>query len=91
MARDLEGEYTRKKAQAGAIDRMAQTIKKWGEDRPARRAAWASQPGFSPTDTAQERADLRKMMGDHKSAYWRGPDAEVNQARYRELLESGDS
>lgn len=32
-----------------------------------------------------EIAGLRKMMGDHKSEYWKGPMAAKNQARYREL------
>lgn len=32
-----------------------------------------------------ELADLRKMMGDHKSEYWKGPKAANLQARYREL------
>lgn len=35
---------------------------------------------------ANEMAQLRGMMGDRASAYWRGPDAERNQARYRELI-----
>ena len=32
-----------------------------------------------------ELAGLRKMMGDTKSEYWKGPTAAKNQARYREL------
>lgn len=32
-----------------------------------------------------ELADIRKMMGDHKSDYWKGPRAGQLQARYREL------
>ena len=32
-----------------------------------------------------ELADLRKMMGDHKSEYWKGPKAANLQARYRDL------
>lgn len=32
-----------------------------------------------------EIASLKKMMGDQSSAYWKGPDAVKNQARYREL------
>lgn len=32
-----------------------------------------------------ELAGLRKMMGDNKSEYWKGPTAAKNQARYREL------
>lgn len=29
---------------------------------------------------------LRAEMGDHKSPYWKGPEAEKKQARYRELV-----
>lgn len=32
-----------------------------------------------------ELAGLRKLMGDHKSEYWRGANAEKLQARYRDL------
>lgn len=32
-----------------------------------------------------ELSGLRKMMGDSKSEYWKGPTAAKNQARYREL------
>lgn len=32
-----------------------------------------------------EMAKLEKMMGDRASEYWKGPSAEKNQARYREL------
>jgi hypothetical protein len=32
-----------------------------------------------------ELAGLRKMMGDNKSEYWKGPTAAKHQARYREL------
>ena len=32
-----------------------------------------------------EVASLKKMMGDHKSDYWKGPNAAKNQARYRDL------
>lgn len=31
---------------------------------------------------------LRAEMGDHKSAYWKGPDAARKQARYMELVEA---
>jgi len=34
-----------------------------------------------------EMANLKKMMGDHESAYWKGPSAKQNQARYKELVE----
>ena len=33
-----------------------------------------------------ELADLRKMMGDHSSEYWKGPMAAKHQARYKELV-----
>lgn len=33
-----------------------------------------------------EMNNLRKMMGDTKSDYWKGPLAEKHQARYRELI-----
>lgn len=46
-------------------------------------------PG-SGTNAAQavetEMGTLRKMMGDHKSDYWKGPLAAKYQARYKELL-----
>ena len=35
---------------------------------------------------SEELAALRAEMGDHSSGYWRGPEAEKKQARYRELL-----
>jgi hypothetical protein len=31
---------------------------------------------------------LRKMMGDYKSEYWKGPNSQKHQARYKELLEA---
>lgn len=34
---------------------------------------------------ASEMASLTKMMGDRSSDYWKGPNAEKNQARFREL------
>lgn len=37
---------------------------------------------------AEEMADLRKMMGDTRSEYWKGPTAGKNQARYAELLKA---
>lgn len=46
-------------------------------------------PG-SGTNAAQaiesELIGLKKMMGDHSSEYWRGPEASKHQARYRELV-----
>lgn len=35
---------------------------------------------------ATEISTLTKMMGDRTSDYWKGPNAEKNQARYRELV-----
>jgi len=35
---------------------------------------------------ADELADLKKLMGNPNSAYWKGPEAEKKQARYRELV-----
>lgn len=37
-----------------------------------------------------ELAKLRGMMGDHQSAYWKGPDSGRLQARFRELTEAVD-
>ncbi|TFH47951.1 MAG: hypothetical protein E4H01_07275 [Lysobacterales bacterium] len=37
---------------------------------------------------ATELASLRKMMGNTNSEYWKGADAEKNQARYRQLIEA---
>lgn len=34
---------------------------------------------------ASEMANLNKMMGDRSSDYWKGPNADKNQARFREL------
>ena len=33
-----------------------------------------------------ELASIQKLMGDHKSDYWKGPQAEKMQSRYRELI-----
>lgn len=50
-------------------------------------------PG-SGTNAAQavesELSNLRQMMGDRTSAYWKGPDAAKMQARYRELVSALD-
>lgn len=35
---------------------------------------------------AAELLELKKLMGDKNSTYWKGPEAEAKQARYRELL-----
>jgi hypothetical protein len=46
-------------------------------------------PG-SGTNSAQalesELANIQKLMGDKTSEYWKGPNAEKMQARYRDLL-----
>jgi hypothetical protein len=39
---------------------------------------------------SDEIANFEKMMGDTNSDYWRGPKAEANQARYRELVSARD-
>ena len=36
---------------------------------------------------AEEKRQLEALMADDHSAYWKGPEAKVKQARYRELLE----
>lgn len=42
----------------------------------------------NPAAIDDELANLTKMMGDTKSEYWKGPNAEKNQARYRQLWEA---
>lgn len=43
--------------------------------------------GANPTAAIEaEIGTLTKMMGDRSSDYWKGPNAEKNQARYRELV-----
>lgn len=37
---------------------------------------------------ATELSTLTKMMGDRSSDYWKGPNAEKNQARYRDLVKA---
>lgn len=37
-----------------------------------------------------EIATLTAMMGDHSSEYWKGPNAQRNQERYRELVSARD-
>lgn len=37
---------------------------------------------------SDELANLKTMMGDQNSEYWKGPKADAHQARYRELLEA---
>lgn len=47
-------------------------------------------PGSADPSAAinTELATLKGMMGDKNSEYWKGPNADKNQARYRELLEA---
>jgi len=45
----------------------------------------ASNPSMAIAD---ELTKLKDMMGDQKSEYWKGPNANANQKRYRELLEA---
>jgi hypothetical protein len=42
-----------------------------------------------PGPSAEEREllEIKSMMGNRTSAYWRGPRSATLQARYRELLE----
>jgi hypothetical protein len=37
---------------------------------------------------ATELANLKKMMGNRNSEYWKGPNSEKNQARYQQLIEA---
>lgn len=39
---------------------------------------------------SDEITKLEKMMGDKRSAYWKGNDADKNQARYRDLVTARD-
>jgi|GEM_PF-809067 len=44
--------------------------------------------GDPAVQIADELSQLEAMMGDKTSEYWKGPKAEANQARYRELIEA---
>lgn len=47
--------------------------------------------GADPGKTiAAELTDLKTLMADGNSAYWKGPLAEAKQARYRQLLEADE-
>lgn len=49
--------------------------------------AGAYQPGrHGVSGVEQEIADMRKLMQNPQSEYWKGPNAEKIQARYRDLL-----
>lgn len=52
----------------------------------------ATLTGMSGADAApalaKEKADIEKLMGDQASAYWRGPQAQQMQARYREIIDA---
>lgn len=39
---------------------------------------------------ASERGQIEQLIGDSGSAYWKGPDAPVLQARYREIIGADD-
>jgi hypothetical protein len=44
--------------------------------------------GTTPSQNVeQEMADIKKLMGNKQSAYWKGPDAPAMQERYRNLIE----
>lgn len=51
----------------------------------------ARKPGAGSSQTLpdMELMELRELMADRTSAYWRGPRAESLQARYRQLIEGG--
>lgn len=53
----------------------------------AQSTQWARED--SAADAAAEMASLRAQMGDRNSDYWKGPEADKLQARYRELLTGG--
>lgn len=48
-------------------------------------ASIAGGAGDMPAAVATELADIKRLMGDHQSKYWKGPEAERLQSRYREL------
>jgi hypothetical protein len=55
-----------------------------------------ARPGSRPTPSASggaptEIAKFEAMMRDPRSEYWKGPNAEKNQARYRALIGGGPS
>lgn len=52
-------------------------------------AAYRHSGPAQPADLSAELRQLNSMMASPGSAYYRGPDAERHQARYRELLEQG--
>src|SRR5689334_11757613 len=49
------------------------------------------QPDAAPLPAqTRELSELQKLMGDRNSAYWKGPDADVLQSRYRDLVSERD-
>lgn len=53
------------------------------------RYLWDTDETKPTVEPVAELARLRKLMADPNSAYWKGPEAEGHQARYRKLL-AGD-
>lgn len=45
-------------------------------------------PPAAPSPAMRRLAEITALMGDHRSAYWRGPDADALQAEYRGLVEA---
>jgi hypothetical protein len=57
--------------------------------RSTRRRRWCrARAATSARRSPAELDGLRKMMGDQNSEYWKGPKAEANQKRYRELIDA---
>lgn len=54
------------------------------EVNPYATIAGASDDALSTIDA--EMGELEKLMGDHKSDYWKGPTAEAKQKRYAQLI-----
>src|SRR5689334_18215742 len=38
----------------------------------------------------RELSELQKLMADHNSGYWKGPQSDALQARYRDLISERD-
>lgn len=80
------GDGTKVGGNAAALKALAQLSQ---EINPAATVAPGSGTSAAAS-IADELTKLRGMMGDRKSAYWKGPDAAKNQARYRELVSAGE-
>jgi len=70
-------------------ERNAEGVLALNDPARIRELVKAARGGSSQKSPADELAELRAMMANPRSAYWKGPDAERNQARYRDLLRSG--